>query len=240
MRERAERERLIIEEADALIAEHGYHGLNLDELAGKIDYSKATIYTHFESKEDLMAAVDLLHLKLRAELFSRALTFRGLTRERMFVVGWADKIISTRYPHWSSLHQLMETRSFQEKITPERLQSCQKLGMRCIEVAYEIIRQARLAGELPVDGPSEPQILSGLISLSKGAHLLSETFCHSHQDTGIRPLEMLNLNYHIFLDGAGWRPLSSDFDYLETEKRITLDVFPDEIKALNLQTTHQK
>lgn len=231
-RERAERERLIVDQADQMLLEQGYHGLNLDELADRIEYSKATIYNHFGSKEDLMAAVDLRHLELRAELFGRALLFSGTTRERMFVVGWADYIIAMKYPHWSSLHQLMETRSIQEKITQSRLDACHRVGFRCIQVAFEIIRQARQCGELPDDGPSEAQILSGLISLSKGAHLLQENISMFPEDSGIRPLEMLNLNYHLFLDGAGWKPLRHQLDYDQTGLRIRKEVFSQELAAL--------
>ena len=59
LRERQERERLIIEHADDLLRQHGFLGLNLDELAERVEYSKATLYNHFDSKEDLVAAVDL-------------------------------------------------------------------------------------------------------------------------------------------------------------------------------------
>ena len=63
-RERAERERLIIEHADDLLGRHGYHGLNLDELAERIEYSKATIYNHYESKDDLVINVPLYEANL--------------------------------------------------------------------------------------------------------------------------------------------------------------------------------
>lgn len=237
-RERMDREQLIIDHADELLAEHGYHGLNLDQLAERIEYSKATIYNHFESKEDLMAAVDLRHLKLRAELFSRALIFPGNSRERMCVVGWADSIIAQMYPHWSSLHQLMETHSIQEKVCQTRRDSLQKIGHRCFEVAYEIIRQARLSGDLPQDGPSDAHILCGLISLAKGAHLLESNQSSFLQKAGIRPLDMLSLNYDIFLDGAQWKPLHTDFNYQITDQRIQSDVFPEEIAHLQQITSN--
>ncbi|MFT7619933.1 MAG: AcrR family transcriptional regulator [Planctomycetota bacterium] len=230
-RERANRERLIVEHADDLLAQHGYHGFNLDELADRIEYSKATIYNHYDSKEDLLAAVDLRHLHKRADLFGKALIFEGTTRERMFVVEWADRIMAGTFPHWSTLHQLMCTRSFMEKVSGERQKSIGKTSTRCFSVAYEIIRQGRACGELPPEAPPEAQILSGLISLAKGAHLLDESE-NLPPESGIQPLIMLNENYHIYLDGVGWTPFRNAFDYGATEERIKREVFADELASL--------
>ena len=233
-RERAERERLIVTHADELLEVHGYHGFNLDELADRIEYSKATIYNHYESKEDLLAAVDLRHLHKRADLFGRALTFEGNSRERMFVVGWADRILAGLFPSWSTLHQLMCTPSFLERVSDGRQESIGKTSTRCFTVAYEIIRQARSSGDLPTDAPPEAQILSGLISLAKGAHLLEESHVLP-SESGIRPLLMLNENYHLYLDGVGWAPYRRDFDYLATEARIKAEVFSEELASLSIE-----
>lgn len=230
-RERMERERLILQHADDLLSIHGYHGLNLDELAERVEYSKATIYNHFESKEDLMSAVDLVHLKLRAELFGRALIFDGSTRERMFVVGWADRIVSLNYPHWSSLHQLLLSPSIFEKINENRRFSIQKTSNRCFSVAIEIIQQAVACGDLPDRAQSSPpQIMSGLLSLSKGAHLLHESSFFFPEESGIKPLEMHFQNCHLYLDGLQWKELSTEFDYTKTDERIKNEVFFEELQ----------
>ncbi len=231
-RERMEREQLMIDHADELLALHGYHGLNLDELASRIEYSKATIYNHFESKEDLVAAVDVKHLLLRAELFGRALLFPGSPRERIFVVGWADRVMSRMFPHWSSVHQLISTSSFHEKVTETRKKTANIQGNRCFSVAFEVIQQARQCGDLDPDRVSSSQILSGLISLSKGAQLLEEGIMGFPEEAGLRPLEMLHDNYHFFLDGVGWKPLHTEFDYSVTDRRIQEEVFHEELRAL--------
>jgi len=231
-RERAAREELIVEEAGTLLRQHGYLGLNLDELAGRIEYSKATIYNHFDSKEDLLAAVDHRHLQVRAELFSRALVFQGNSRERMFVVGWADRIVTAMFPQWSTLHQLMCTPSIEEKISKQRLRANERISKRCFEVSYEIIRQARAAGDLPPRVPSGAQIMSGLISLSKGAHLLEEGKDRLPAAAGLEPLEMLTQNYQFYLDGVGWKPLHAEHDYKATARRIRREVFRSELTEL--------
>ena len=106
-RARKEREKLILDHADDLLRFNGYLGLNLDELAKRIEYSKATIYNHYSSKEDLVLGVATMHLKTRTELFGRALTFDGRTRERILAIGLADQIMAQLCPHGFPLLQLV-------------------------------------------------------------------------------------------------------------------------------------
>lgn len=57
MRQRAERERLILDEAERMLAEQGYDGLIMELLAERVGISKGTIYQHFVKKEDLFGAI---------------------------------------------------------------------------------------------------------------------------------------------------------------------------------------
>src|SRR5881409_592601 len=82
-RERAAREDLILEQGRRLLVRDGFQDFNLDELAKVIEYSKGTIYLHFETKEDLALAVATRALRERADLFERAAKFGGKTRERI-------------------------------------------------------------------------------------------------------------------------------------------------------------
>jgi len=58
-RQRAEREVLILAEAERLLSAEGYEGLVLDRLADLVGVSKGTLYQHFANKEDLVGAVIL-------------------------------------------------------------------------------------------------------------------------------------------------------------------------------------
>ncbi len=233
-RERLQRESLIMQEADLLLQQHGYLGLNLDELAERVEYSKATLYNHFASKEDLILAVGNTHLVLRVELFTRALTFQGQTRERMFGVGIADAILARLAPHGFPLLQFIRTPSLWEKGSPERQATFFQHSQSCVRVALEVIRQGRTTGDLPQDAPPEEQILSGLISLSKGAHLLADDPGPLFSNTAIDPLGALFTNYHLYLDGCGWRPLRAEWDYEASRKRIEQELFAEELQTITL------
>ena len=227
-----EREQLIVEHADDMLRSSGYLGLNLDQLAERIEYSKATIYNHFETKEDLVLAVVTRHVKMRLELFARALTFNGRSRERMFVIGVADMILAKLHPHWSEILQLIQSQSIIEKTTPERREAYDKMLGKCMGIVMEILRQARETGDLPGDSPSDLHIVGGLMSLSKGAHLLGSGYGISANGRSLDALATLFDNYQIFLDGAGWRPLRSEHDYNAVERRIGEELFAEELALI--------
>ncbi|WAL69595.1 TetR family transcriptional regulator [Amycolatopsis cynarae] len=53
---RAERERQMIQVAEAVFAEHGYLAASMDEIAERVGVSKPMLYEYFRSKEGLLAA----------------------------------------------------------------------------------------------------------------------------------------------------------------------------------------
>ncbi len=227
-REWASREHLILEHADDLMRQHGYLGLNLDHLAERIEYSKATIYNHFSTKEDLLLGVTNLHLRTREELFSRALTYEGLSRERGLALGVADITLAHVHPHGFPLFQLLQNPSIWEKTSEERRQRFGTLNGTCMKISAELIRQARALGDIPDSAPPDAQILFGIISLSKGAHLLAQTTHTPFTTMPGFPWQALMANYHVFLDGVGWKPLHADFDYAAAETRVRDTLFSRE------------
>lgn len=50
------RERLI-QIADRLFYEHGFHAIGIDRVISEVGVTKTTFYNHFESKDDLILAV---------------------------------------------------------------------------------------------------------------------------------------------------------------------------------------
>lgn len=56
-RQRGDKQRIIIEAAARLMAERGFAGTAMSEVAKRADIGKGTIYEYFDSKEDLFFAV---------------------------------------------------------------------------------------------------------------------------------------------------------------------------------------
>ena len=56
-RQRQEREALILQVAEEVLLEKGYHDTSVDEIAARVGIAKGTVYLHFPSKEDLVVAI---------------------------------------------------------------------------------------------------------------------------------------------------------------------------------------
>lgn len=56
-RQRQERVDLILKTAEDVLAEKNYQEMSMDEIAARVGIAKGTIYLHFPSKEDLVAAL---------------------------------------------------------------------------------------------------------------------------------------------------------------------------------------
>nr|BBH92297.1 hypothetical protein KTA_04960 [Thermogemmatispora argillosa] len=56
-KQRQEREALILQAAEEVFCEKGYHEASIDEIAARVGIAKGTVYLHFPSKEDLLAAL---------------------------------------------------------------------------------------------------------------------------------------------------------------------------------------
>src|ERR1700693_3855431 len=58
-RQRQMRENAILESANRLLAEKGYQGMTMEELATRVGIAKGSLYQHFKSKEELISAAQV-------------------------------------------------------------------------------------------------------------------------------------------------------------------------------------
>ena len=141
-------EDLILDAAEDLLSAHGYLGLNLDRLAERVEYSKGTLYNHFETKEDIVLSLASRHLAERVRLFERAAAFDGCPSERMVAVGIANDVLTEGGTAPFQVMQMSKTPSLWEKTAPARRQENARLERRCSEVLEEIVRAAVAAGDV--------------------------------------------------------------------------------------------
>jgi TetR/AcrR family transcriptional regulator, fatty acid metabolism regulator protein len=57
VKQRQEREMLILQVAEEVLVEKGYYETSIDEIAARVGIAKGTVYLHFPSKEDLVIAI---------------------------------------------------------------------------------------------------------------------------------------------------------------------------------------
>src|SRR3954452_2989184 len=82
-RQRLEREELILEAAEALLAERGYHAMAMEEIATRVGIAKGTVYLHFPSKVDLVVALFERELAAFRHVVDAAPQATGSARARL-------------------------------------------------------------------------------------------------------------------------------------------------------------
>jgi AcrR family transcriptional regulator len=71
-REYAKRKSLILDTARRFFQRRGFGSVTIDDIAAEIEFSKGTIYSHFESKEEIFAQILLEHLNKLTAVLGRA------------------------------------------------------------------------------------------------------------------------------------------------------------------------
>ena len=225
------RESLILSAARTMLLQDGYLGLSMERLAAAVEYSKPTLYTHFETKEDLIMAVALEGLRKRVELFGRAAQFKGNSRERMCALGLADEIFVHNYPDHYQLEQLLKLPSIWEKASDSRRADLNSLDQLCFGIMHGIIGQAIADGDFDPRRHRPEDIGEGLRAISAGTHFYASASARKGQ-----PLEAIyarnRRNGHALLDGAGWKPFVRDHDYDAAYQRMVTEVFAAEWEAM--------
>jgi AcrR family transcriptional regulator len=217
-----------------MLIAHGYAGLNMDRLAEATEYSKGTVYLHFSTKEDLVMALASQSLEQRAALFDRVAHFDARPRERMQGVGIADELFAKLYPHSFRSELIIKMAALEDRASPERRALLKAHEDRCAGLVRGFIEDAARVGDLD---PSTPvsKVMFAMMSMVIGTHTITSNFCSLLAQTGIvDPFSALRDNIQVLLDGFGWKPLSTEWDYAATYRRITQEVFPDESRCTGL------
>ena len=233
-----DREARILDEAQTVLLALGAGAVTMDRMAVAVGVSKGTVYQHFSSKEDLLAAVLLRSADIRAGLFERAASSRGQSRERMSAVGAAAELFFALYPQHEQAERAIKAASITEKIDAKRAAGLESCTFRCFGVATGIVRDAIASGDLVLaPGQTVEQVCVGLWNLYTGAFLMRDLENFIDEPIVTDPMPILMANAQVFLDGFGWQPLSSFHDYGETHQRVLSEIFPDEARLAGLDTT---
>ena len=70
-KQRQERTDLILQAAEEVLMDKGYHDTSMDEIASRVGIAKGTLYLHFPSKEDLVFALFSRELEVFLDVVKR-------------------------------------------------------------------------------------------------------------------------------------------------------------------------
>jgi AcrR family transcriptional regulator len=214
-----------------MLIEQGFAGLSMDRLAEATEYSKGTVYQHFSTKEDLVMALASQTMERRASLFERVARFQGRSRERMQGIGIADELFARLYPHSFRSELIIKMAELEGRASPDRREALLLQEGRCLGLVMGLVEEAIASGDLPAT-VSIPQIALAVASMAIGTHTIVSNFRSLMGELRVNdPFLLLQDNIQILLDGFGWKPLSTEWDYAETRRRIAKEVFSDEFQS---------
>ena len=232
-REIQQREKLMLDIAERLIAEGGHQAMSMDRIAELSEYSKGTVYQHFPNKEEVQIRLCLRSMGTLTDLFERASAFKGSSRERMTAIVVAHTLYSKLYPLQFSLIQVIKTGSVREKLCDTSRSEHIEAERRIIGVMVGIITDGIESGELTLPEAMTPiDVVFGLWSCSYGA-LVLQTYDINFDEIGLPdPCGAMMRVLQATLDGMGWQPLSGESDLDALFNRIRNEVYADEFAQL--------
>lgn len=235
-KEVSDREQRLMDVARRMLIEQGYAGLTMDRLAEATEYSKGTVYQHFSTKEDLVAALAVQSCRQRLALFERAARFDGSPRERLTAMLVADELFARIHPHHFRSEMVIRMANLDDRASEARRDALGDMEGQCLDIVTGIVRDAIARGELALEPPQRPEGISfALVSLAIGTQIVLLNFDSLVGRLGIdEPFAAMGRSLVALLDGLGWRPLSSEFDYAGARGRVIREVFADECRATGL------
>ncbi len=179
------REDAIIDGVNHLLAEKGYELMTVDEVAATVGIAKASLYTHFRSKEELATAA-MVRILERALAYTQSTAMQSIpnpTDRLRTMVEWTyDVQLAGAMPSLPAQNSALRAVLSQNK---------RYLGllMELSEVLGGWIRQAQKAGELDRELPAE-LVLFSLYATACDAVLPVLKAAGQHSDVQIKQLLM--------------------------------------------------
>lgn len=228
-----DRELELLDIAKQIVINEGFAHLTMDKVAAASAYSKGTIYNHFISKEDLITALGAQAFRKEIQLFRRALAFAGNSREKVVAMHVGYSLFTRLEPVLSLCVLTCRTPFVIEKSSKERLDYFIALEEELVGISDGFLSYGIESGALTLpEHLSREGVVFANWSMAFGSNALmnnaSQSCCVSRLALNHSVLQ----NANILLDGLGWKPLSSDFDYQQSWLRIEKEVFAEEVYQL--------
>jgi AcrR family transcriptional regulator len=213
----------ILSVALRLVLSEGFSSFSMERLAEATGYSRAALYKYFPCKEEVAMALAIESTKRRIELDHLVAGFVAKPRERFAALNEACVIL---HPELLNLELLAYTRAFRDRTSPERQKELNDLEVLLYQIGIDIVQSAIDGGDLELPSSVSPrELVFSLWILVVG--MLGET-------TAADPIEQLGIGDRVALlrrtgsmlmDAYGWKPLTSEWDYRQTMRRIYAELF---------------
>ena len=247
-REFKAREKLILDKSYEMIVELGYIGFTIDKLAKEIDYAKGTIYKHFTCKEDIIAKLLYAMLRERNEVVNRCFELEQPTRIKFLVANTGANLFHHLNPNMHKLVHISYVGSIWNKAQDKLREEHRSIFLDSFVAFKRILKNAQENGDIELGEHIAADIFYSVVSMDVGYDRLSSSlFDLSNQcdmkicaafecELNHREIyHMLNLNIDTYLDGLGWKPLSTSENYRNLIIDNVNDVYADLVAQLEFE-----
>lgn len=210
-----------------LLGREGIAGFTMERVADEAGYARTAIYRYFSSKEDLIVELAIESLGVRVELYRRAMQFDARPRERIVAFG---EVTCLLYPRHVLPQVFAFAHSVRDKTSVERQERLEALEQEDLELNLSVARDAVDKGDLALSlGITIEETVFGMNAMSQG---IFHRIGSPPPLPGVGdPRPVLRRMGGRLLDGLGWRPLSTEWDYRATMARVYAEVFPPRVIA---------
>lgn len=204
-REIAERHNHFLAIARDLLRDEGFHQLSMDRVAELAEYSKGTVYQHFNCKEEMVGQLCINAMQRIYALGQRAVRYPGSHRERLLAFFIANDVFQQMEQDAVCNMQNYQHDQIISKVSDRTRTRHEELMHGIFCTVKSIVEDAMRDGDLPHSPTSAEDIVFGFWSLNHGAQAL-----RSNQ----YPLDTLGISepgaatmsvLHSLLDGLGWK-----------------------------------
>jgi AcrR family transcriptional regulator len=141
-REYEKRKKLILDTARKMFRRKSFNGVTLDEIAHEIEFSKGTIYSHFESKEEIFAQILLEHLNRLIDYLKQASETSSGTEDGIRHALAAYLRFYDQYPDYCRLLFFMDVLGDQYRIPETLLKEIQRKKIACLSELQQILKKS--------------------------------------------------------------------------------------------------
>lgn len=196
LRELETRKKLILSTATELFTEKGFSNVTLDDIATAIEFSKGTIYTHFNSKEEIYALILLNHLNILLTYLKEAVkTYKNAADCVRSCLDAYIKFYRKNREYFQLLF-FIDLMSNQYRVPKDLLKEIQLQKIACLIELQNVIKKGMTSKEIRKKHPFT-QIALVLWGMTNGIIHLAESNQIKMDDLD----KLINVGFEIVIDG---------------------------------------
>ncbi|WP_045857672.1 TetR/AcrR family transcriptional regulator [Teredinibacter purpureus] len=209
----AAREYELLNIAYDIIKIDGVSALTMDRVASASPYSKGTVYKDFSGKEDMLTALCLRGLDIQLALYQRVPDFPGSSREKALALFYAYQHYAKKYPVLFRCVLDGLSSSVLEKTQEHRLVARATKEREIAAICDRVVAEALVNGDISTSTYTVAQLTFANWAMGFGTAALQMAAQKAFSVSRIELDSTLLLNASLVMDGIGWQPLYSEYDY---------------------------